>query len=208
MRDDIEVIEGKEGLKARIMQDEDPESPREWDNFGRMVCWHSRYYLGDVTESNQRRKVACDADGTEFPGVETFDEWWKQNGKGGIILPLFLYDHSGISMSTSNGSYPFNDMWDSGQVGWIYATADTIRREQLVKRISRTVREKTVECLVGEVKTYDEFLTGQVYDYMIEDADGEYVDGCSGFYGFEYCKEQAIEHLHVLKRKAPRLLSL
>ena len=34
-----------------------------------------------------------------------------------IILPLFLYDHSGITMSTG----PFSCPWDSGQVGWIYA---------------------------------------------------------------------------------------
>jgi len=35
-----------------------------------------------------------------------------------IILPLFLYDHSGITMSTG----PFSCPWDSGQVGWIYAS--------------------------------------------------------------------------------------
>ena len=34
-----------------------------------------------------------------------------------VILPLYLYDHSGITMSTSVFSCP----WDSGQVGWIYA---------------------------------------------------------------------------------------
>jgi len=34
-----------------------------------------------------------------------------------IILPLYLYDHSGITMSTG----PFSCPWDSGQVGWIYA---------------------------------------------------------------------------------------
>ena len=33
-----------------------------------------------------------------------------------IILPLYLYDHSGISMKTT----PFSCQWDSGQVGWIY----------------------------------------------------------------------------------------
>jgi hypothetical protein len=30
-----------------ITTDIDPESPREWDNFGAMYCWHSRYNLGD-----------------------------------------------------------------------------------------------------------------------------------------------------------------
>ncbi len=34
-----------------------------------------------------------------------------------VILPLYLYDHSGITMSTG----AFSCRWDSGQVGWIYA---------------------------------------------------------------------------------------
>ena len=38
---------------------------------------------------------------------------------GMVILPLYLYDHSGITMNTCGFSCP----WDSGQVGWIYASA-------------------------------------------------------------------------------------
>ena len=34
-----------------------------------------------------------------------------------LMLPLYLYDHSGITMNTTGFSCP----WDSGQVGWIYA---------------------------------------------------------------------------------------
>jgi hypothetical protein len=34
-----------------------------------------------------------------------------------VILPLYLYDHGGITMSIG----PFSCPWDSGQVGWIYA---------------------------------------------------------------------------------------
>jgi len=38
-----------------------------------------------------------------------------------VILPLYLYDHGGITMSTGAFSCP----WDSGQVGWIYAPKKT-----------------------------------------------------------------------------------
>ena len=41
-----------------------------------------------------------------------------------VILPLYLYDHSGITISTG----PFSCPWDSGQVGWIYAPKDTFRK--------------------------------------------------------------------------------
>ncbi len=30
-----------------ILNDEDPENPREWDNLGTMVCFHRHYNLGD-----------------------------------------------------------------------------------------------------------------------------------------------------------------
>lgn len=44
-----------------------------------------------------------------------------------ILLPLYLYDHSGLSMST--GSFvgrAVHAEWDSGQVGYIYADHDDI----------------------------------------------------------------------------------
>jgi len=32
---------------GKIVADMNPESPREWDNVGTMVCSHRRYNLGD-----------------------------------------------------------------------------------------------------------------------------------------------------------------
>jgi transitional endoplasmic reticulum ATPase len=51
--------------KLRIIQDEDPMNPRtEYDNFGKMVCFHRRYDLGDKHE---------------FSSPEDFDEFLKEN---------------------------------------------------------------------------------------------------------------------------------
>lgn len=41
------------------------------------------------------------------------------------ILPLYLYDHSGLAMSTND----FGDHWDSGCVGFIYMDKDTAMKE-------------------------------------------------------------------------------
>ena len=38
-------------ITIKIERDGDAESPREWDNVGTMVCWHSRYNLGDEQPS-------------------------------------------------------------------------------------------------------------------------------------------------------------
>jgi hypothetical protein len=150
------------------MADHDPESPREWDNLGTMVCWHNRYNLGD--EDGER----------EYGTPEAFLDFI---GDDVIILPLYLYDHSGITMNTSGFSCP----WDSGQVGYIYVTLEDVRKEYNWTRITKERRERIEKYLTGEVETYDTYLRGEVYGFDIirEDEDGEEVDidSCWGFYG-------------------------
>lgn len=169
-----------DGLTVRIAQDTDYDSycnPRDNDNLGVMVCWHRSYKLGD--------------DPNEFSSPQDFQEWAdSKEGKAAIalILPLYLYDHSGITMNTSG----FSCSWDSGQVGYIYITRETIRKEYSVKRISKQLLERVRGYLVSEVEEYDSFLRGEVYGYIVENADGDHLDSCWGFIGdIKYVKEEA-----------------
>ncbi len=41
------------GKTINIHHDENPASPREWESCGTMVCWHSRYNLGDIDGSRE-----------------------------------------------------------------------------------------------------------------------------------------------------------
>ena len=45
MRDD--VIKESGGYKVTIEPDENPVSPRDWDNMSKMICFHRRHALGD-----------------------------------------------------------------------------------------------------------------------------------------------------------------
>lgn len=165
----IEVYEHA-GLTVKIFSDSDPESPREWDNLGTMVCFHRRYNLGDKNE---------------FKTPTELQEFLEETKA--IHLPLYLYDHSGLTMNTTGFSCP----WDSGQVGIIFVTPENIRKEFGKKRITAKLREKVKEILLAEVKTFDEYLRGDVYGYVVE-KDGNHLDSCWGFYGgIDYCKEQA-----------------
>lgn len=98
-----------------------------------------------------------------------------------VILPLYLYDHSGLAMST--GSFigrAVHAEWDSGQVGYIYAEKDSIQQEYGAVN-AETV--KTAEgVLEGEVKEYDLYLQGECYGYRLF-KDGEEEDACWGFLG-------------------------
>lgn len=93
-----------------------------------------------------------------------------------VILPLFLFDHSGITMSTRD----FGDRWDSGQVGWIYADREMI--EKNYGNINKETVKKAEEALEGEVESYDMYLRGECYGYRLY-KDGEEEDSCWGFLG-------------------------
>ena len=93
-----------------------------------------------------------------------------------VLLPLYLYDHSGITMNTGGFSCP----WDSGQVGWIFADGNTIRKEYgNANRKSVATAQSVLE---GELSVYDDFIRGDCWHFRLYENDEE-VDSCSGFYG-------------------------
>lgn len=183
-------LEYYKGYRIRIIADEDPPNPRiEFDNFGHVVAWHRNYNLGDV-DFRGRHKEWYHKD------QESFEEWAfteKRQGRAknapskwvlskesdiAILLPLFLYDHGGITMRCA----PFYDPWDSGQVGWTYATRQEILKEYGGKKLTKAKLQKAKELLIAEVKTYDQYLTGDVWGYVVDtyigdaEEDGEPVD--------------------------------
>lgn len=196
---------------------------RSWDNLGVMYCFHTRYNLGDEQPAGRSavwlREFAAelvDGDAEQIP-----DEHLKRIlDKHALMMPLYLYDHSGLSISTSGFSCP----WDSGQVGVIVCTLkkaienwsmdpDSTWKSELPdwpdhsKTI--TLAQATERVLQGEVKTYDMDLTGQVYGYIIEQREvttspvtgarltgsWEHVDSCWGFYGRDVEESGMIEHM-------------
>lgn len=167
----LAYTETYKGYIINIYFDSGYESPREWSNVGHMVYFHSRYNLGDKHDFT----------------VEGIKDFIKR--KNVISLPLYLYDHSGITMNTTG----FHCPWDSGQVGYIYITHEDIKREFTgVKSITKRVVERAIKVLKGEVKTYDDYLTGNVFGFEIvkkttcehcEAEDEKQIDSCWGYYG-------------------------
>lgn len=162
-----------------IETDDCSESPRDWDNLGKMVCKHNRYTLGDKESEN--------IPWAEFDSWDEVQSYLEKNYDIAIILPLFLHDHSSLSMNTGG----FNDRWDSGQVGFIFIERDKIKREYGVKRISKKLLEKVTGYLKGEVETYSKYLGGEVYWYqIINTKTGEEIDSCGGWYGHIEVEEE------------------
>lgn len=154
---------------VEIVLDEAPENPRTWDNLGTMVCWHRRYTLGDPRD---------------YPDPQAFLQAIRVRDT--VLLPLYLYDHSGLTMRTDCAQFRICDTasWDWGQVGYIYAPHARIHQKFGITRLSRHRRAQVVAQLCQEVETYTQYLRGDIYGYTITDRQtSEVLDACWGFYG-------------------------
>lgn len=173
-----------------VEQDDGIESPRDWDNLGTMTYWHRNYILGDIDGRKQygdfgsQTEFWIDLAGIEDTGQElNIEKVMELAYKRNVILPVYLFDHSGITMSTT----PFSCQWDSGQIGFIHISLEKIRKEFDCKHVTKQMRERIEGYLQGEIETYDNFITGNVHYFSIvrKDEDGEEVDvdACGGFFG-------------------------
>lgn len=180
-------------MKLRIEQDTDASSPRDsHDNLGRMVCFHRRYRLGD----------RHDFESADYDGWDELEAAIRKEEDPVVILPLYCYDHSGLTISTS----PFSCGFDSGKIGFVYATREDVLEEYRKQRISQKTRDEVTACLRSEIEAYDQFLTGDVWGFIIENHNGEHVDSCWGFLGREYCEQEAkesLEYYENLERNKP-----
>lgn len=202
-------MKDKEGVEyiLKVEQSDYADDPRSWDNLCTMTCWHRHYSLGDKHNYDGIEdffQTLC-KEVLNKGYDETAELFWRDMLKmlkeSDLILikAINMYDHGGITVSTSN-CYPYNDRWDSGIVGFIYVTKKTIF-EECGDITEENWKERADKYLEGEMKTYDQYLTGDVYGYRLtktviqqdkcphcgevikEYEDEEDVDSCWGFYG-------------------------
>jgi len=175
-------------LKIRYEHDEDTESPREnCDPFGSMICFHKRYSLGDETELRS----------SQFDGWDELRSHLERELGAVVILPLYLFDHSALTMSVGSNQFRACDPvgWDWGQVGFIYATRKNILDNWMKKRLTKKLLAQAEELLTAEVKEYDMWLQGDCWGYVIEDEEGQHIDSCWGFIGEDWVKQAGAEAL-------------
>ena len=191
-----------------VIQDEYPNDPRNWSNVCTMVCWHRHYKLGDdhnfESPDEFMQHLYLDVIGKHWCDEHESDDWhdiYEELQKTDLVLikQINLYDHSGITVSTSS-RYPYNDRWDSYCIGFIYVTKKTIFKE-CGGITEENWKDRADEYLEGEMQTYNQYLIGDVYEYALtkkviyqekcphcgevirEYEDKEEVDSCCGFYG-------------------------
>ena len=113
--------------------------------------------------------AAAEAESGHIPGYEVF--------------PLQAYIHGGVALSL--GSFPCP--WDSGHVGWVLVK-ESDHRDDFGEH--GEARRRRAEALV---EAWNQYLSGDVWGYVIADGDGEEVEhgSCWGFYGLDECIAEA-----------------
>jgi len=171
---------------VNICTDSDPTNPRE-DNecYDLMICFHKKYKLGD----EHTHKI------DHFDGWEDMEKQLIETYEPLAILPLYLYDHSGITMSTK----PFSCKWDSGQVGYILITGPALAEvheidpQELLANQGK-YHKLAVEFLEQSVKSYDNYLQGNFCGYeVVHKEDDEVVASCWGYDDREVCKREGVD---------------
>lgn len=149
-------------------------------------CGRDLSYDGNGGWDDDREEDYDECDSDDSPEHDFYGRkirYHKPKATGVTIFPVFMYEHSGITISMGAFSCP----WDSGQLGIIYIT-DKQAKEAWGEEVTA---EQIKECCEAEIKEYDAYLTGMVFGYIIENEDEDEIESCWGFYDEADAKSEA-----------------
>jgi hypothetical protein len=211
-------FDGLEGTVAYEESDISHANPRDWSNVGTMAVSYRGYNLGDEDISEIDFEIECDeckGSGVIEHPVEgdplgTADDCHVCNGDGRftvdparyfkaehgarVVIGLFVYEHSGITMSAgprvgdvlqksdvrSTDRFMGDSAgWDTSFVGFVFDTPEMVKA-----CIGDDATDEQIEAaLRDEVKVYASYLEGDVTYYSVQDEETGYHDSCFGFVG-------------------------
>ena len=169
----IETIE-HEGLKVKIYQDMDAESPASWgdDNLF-LVHYHRDFW-------QEKKEVLVEDDLRDiYQGNKT--DAVKELRRKYHIFPVSAYIHSGVSLSLASGFDCDAQGWDTSHVGAFFVAKEEFK-----------TKKQAEDCAEGMIETWNQYLSGDVYGYVVEDEKGEHLDSCWRFYGIEQAREEGL----------------
>jgi hypothetical protein len=157
------------GQTIKIVTSECNDSPRSWDCLSTLIFVGKYQHLGDEHELNHN----------DYNGWDEFERAVRKEYNVATLTKVYGYSHGGLAISTS----PFQCNWDSGVLGFAIVTKEKLREEHSIKNVTKKYRVKAELVVEGEVETLNQYINGDVYGFEIEDAEGDVIDSCYGFYG-------------------------
>ena len=176
MSDILEAIESKNYV-ANIQFDTSPFNPREDDNLGTLIAFHSIYNYSD---------------NNDWTKEELLEHIQKEDI---LSLPVYMYEHSGIALRTT----PFNCKWDSGQIGYIF-----VSHAEIIECFGKLNLDQAGKNLIAEIDEFSEYCNGEVYGYQIYNKgesrhDSDDVESCWGYIGYDHIKETVEDELKFIE---------
>lgn len=161
--------------RIRIIRDHDAHQPEL--GVVKITCAsRSRYCLGNEAVTDDQAR-----------------ELQRRLEAGDIIgIPVYAYVHSGCTIKCSENGNPFSCPWDSGRSGLAYVETSDAQRELSDATAMSDVAENAKVYIRSAVETFDAYLRGAVYGYVVEAKvvdpdsgeeldDWEEKDSCWGF---------------------------
>lgn len=106
-----------------------------------------------------------------------------------VALPVSAMEHSGTTVYLGDGAHWADPGgWDSGWVGWLFATAEQLKDwydgNPTVEQVEHGLR--------GSFSEFKSWVEGDTYGYVVTHEDGGRIDddSCWGFYGSESFDER------------------
>jgi hypothetical protein len=180
MEDLIEKIKYKDGININVYRDDTSPSPDRWHSDEVFIVAYHRDFTVKRDDIITKECAIAIARGEE-------DEGCKEILKKYYLFGLEAYIHGGVVLSFSyEGNFPDRG-WDVSQIGFVLVKRGICKNKKEAREIARSL-----------IDEWNDYLSGNVYGYMIEveDVDGsgnkEEVGGCWGFYG-DYNKSGLLE---------------
>jgi len=172
----------------QITRDESPQDPRENDNIWYIhIRNHRRYRFPE--------ELAISWDEWE----ETIQELIALE-KNFYVFSIDCYEHSSITFSISGTGTQCQ--FDTAKFVWVIAipksyngydikewNRSTNRDNPEAKEVIVT-EEEANQIAIGEINEYNQYINGEVYQFVLFDNDGDTIDSCSGFHDINDIKDQ------------------
>lgn len=150
------------GYWINIFYDNDCDPPNTWgDENLFLVHYHSQCWI------EEKKLVSQDE----------IRDWYRDENdeieKRYWIWPVAAYIHSGVVLSIGAGSHFPDYRFDVSHVGAVLASKEEFETEEEAHKVCK-----------GLIETWNQYLSGEIFGYDIEDSEDEMIGyGCSGFYG-------------------------
>lgn len=117
------------------------------------------------------------------------------------ILPISMYDHSGISLWLGSTRGHVDAQWDCSSIGFAYIEKDKAEEEGMLdpgKKYEHDWKKWAYEMMESEMHTYDQYVRGNVYGWFVEYGEDGFEDSCWGYVGDDEIPRMIVEAKDVI----------